>query len=87
METVGRLRDSAFCWRWLLAPAFFRSQGADYLLQFAVKQRVVLLPADEIGGDAAGDLRLLAALVIRAEQEAVRAEGESVRAPSCRALS
>ena len=34
----------------------------------------VLLPADEVGGYAALDLRLLAALVIRAEQEAVQIE-------------
>ena len=35
---------------------------------------MVFLPADEVGGDAAGDFRLLAALVIRAEQEAVQVE-------------
>lgn len=35
---------------------------------------MVFLPADEVGGDAARDFRLLAALVIRAEQEAVQVE-------------
>jgi len=59
------LRDSEFCCRWFLATAFIRAQGANRLFQFAVKQRVVLLPADEVGGDAAGDLRFLAALVVR----------------------
>jgi hypothetical protein len=52
--------------------AFTRSQGADDLFQFPVKQRVVFLPADEVGGDAAGDFRLLAAPVARAEQDAVQ---------------
>ena len=71
-QREGRWLES--CWRRLLATAFFRSQRADDLLQFPVKQRVVFLPADEVGGDAAGDFRLLAALVVRAEQEAVQVE-------------
>ena len=71
---MNRLRDSKFCWRWLLPAAFTRSQRADDLFQFPVEQRVIFLPADEVGSDAAGDFRLLAALVIRVEQEAVQVE-------------
>ena len=48
-----RLPDSESCWRWLLAATFIRSQCEDYLLQSPVKQRVVFLPADEVGGDVA----------------------------------
>jgi hypothetical protein len=70
------LRDSEFGRRWLLAAAFTRSQGANDLFQFPVKQRVVFLPADEVGGHAAGDFRLLAALVVRTEEETVRIEAE-----------
>jgi hypothetical protein len=40
-----------------------------YVFEFPVKQRVVFLPAEEIGGGPAGHFRLLAALVIRAQQE------------------
>ena len=51
-----------------------RPYRADDLFQFPIKQRRVFLPADEVVGDAARDLRLLAALVIGDEQETVEVE-------------
>jgi hypothetical protein len=54
-----------------------RSQHADHLFQFAIKQCVIPFPADEVGGEATLDFRLLAVLVIRAGQEAVRLRGIS----------
>ena len=74
VETMYRLRDSESCRRWFLATAFIRSQGPHYLFQFAVKQRVIFLPAAKVSGHAARDFRLLAALVIGAEQVAVQVE-------------
>ena len=59
---MNGLRASEFCWGWFLAAAFTRSQGADDLVQLTIKERVVFLPADEVGGDAAGDFCLLADL-------------------------
>ena len=36
--------------RWVLATAFTHSQGAGHLFRFAVKQRVVFLPAMRVWG-------------------------------------
>ena len=76
VEPMNGLRDSEFCWRWFLATVFTLSQRADHLFQFPIKERVVFLPADKVGGHAARDFRLLAALAIGAEEETVRVEAE-----------
>ena len=36
------------CWRWFLAGALARSQGANHLFQFAIKQRLVFLQARKL---------------------------------------
>jgi hypothetical protein len=61
VETMYRPRDSESCRRWFLAATFTRSQGADQLFQFPIEEPMVFAPADEVGGDPAGDFRLLAA--------------------------
>jgi len=65
-----------------LVTALVSPQRADDLFQFAIKQRVVFLPADEVSGHAACDLRLFPALIVRTEEKAVQVSTESARALS-----